>query len=325
MACLNHESAIKTFPTGGWACFFLGHPDRGVGVKQPGGWIYNILPYVEQESLYKGQAGKTGTDLQAAATELVQTPLALLHCPSRRGVGLFPNLATKVPPADQALYTSLGQTGDAEIIYDASSTTVQRITSLKLVARNDYAGNGYSWVSLPAIAPSCPPLAAGLGAALTAGPAAADAILDDSAKLEVGRGAIAATDGGKGGIFFPLSTVATRDVSDGVSNTYLVGEKFMDPDHYADGQLHGDQWNAFIGDDPDITRYAFIPTFAGAAQDNSTRGETGVFGSAHPGVMNMAFCDGSVHQIEYGISTEIHASLSNRADGTTVDMSQLNL
>ena len=28
---------------------WLGHPDRGFDQSQPGGWIYNVLPFVEQE------------------------------------------------------------------------------------------------------------------------------------------------------------------------------------------------------------------------------------------------------------------------------------
>ena len=36
---------------------------------------------------------------------------------------------------------------------------------------------------------------------------------------------------------------------------------------------------------------------------------------------NMAFCDGSVHQISYGVSHTIFDQLSNRADGDAIDAS----
>ena len=61
LGCLNHESAVKTLPTDGWVDVCLGHPDLGVGTTQPGGWLYNILPYIEESVLYNNQQGFTGT------------------------------------------------------------------------------------------------------------------------------------------------------------------------------------------------------------------------------------------------------------------------
>ena len=52
LAALSHESAFKFFPTGGWNKYWLGHPDRGFDKRQPGGWVYNVLPFIEQQSLH---------------------------------------------------------------------------------------------------------------------------------------------------------------------------------------------------------------------------------------------------------------------------------
>lgn len=41
------------FPTGGWGPKWVGDPDRGFGARQPGGWGYNILPFLEQQALYE--------------------------------------------------------------------------------------------------------------------------------------------------------------------------------------------------------------------------------------------------------------------------------
>jgi prepilin-type N-terminal cleavage/methylation domain-containing protein/prepilin-type processing-associated H-X9-DG protein len=86
----SHETAHKTFPTGGWGQDWLGDPDAGYGTKQPGGWIYNILSVIEQDDLRQLGRGLTGPKKQQALQELTQHPVAILYCPSRRPSQLYP-------------------------------------------------------------------------------------------------------------------------------------------------------------------------------------------------------------------------------------------
>lgn len=88
LAVLNFESAHRHLPSGGWGVNWCGLPNRGGGLDQPGGWIYSTLPYVEQASLH-AMGGAAPGDV-AENTRRVETPLAVLHCPSRRSADLYP-------------------------------------------------------------------------------------------------------------------------------------------------------------------------------------------------------------------------------------------
>src|SRR5262245_36515861 len=57
IAALNHESVYGRLPGGGWTGRWLGEPDRDPGKKQPGGWIYQLLRFMEQENLAAWGAG----------------------------------------------------------------------------------------------------------------------------------------------------------------------------------------------------------------------------------------------------------------------------
>ena len=49
---LEHEANHKILPTGGWSFVMVGDPNRGFDKHQPGGWNYNVLPFIEQQALY---------------------------------------------------------------------------------------------------------------------------------------------------------------------------------------------------------------------------------------------------------------------------------
>ena len=97
LAALNHEQAHGQYPTGGWGWLWIGDPDRGFDQRQPGGWIFNILPFMEQETLYDMQSGlssSTTPTRTAAAAMMLGVPLANMNCPSRRGAAVYPTWFT---------------------------------------------------------------------------------------------------------------------------------------------------------------------------------------------------------------------------------------
>jgi prepilin-type N-terminal cleavage/methylation domain-containing protein len=117
------------------------------------------------------------------------------------------------------------------------------------------------------------------------------------------------------GICAQRSRVRMADILDGTSNTYLVGEKYSNPDESSnDDDTSGDH-AALSGDDNDLLGWTDQPPM----QDTPGVENENIFGSAHANAFNMAFCDGAVHRIAYTIDAETHRRLGNRKDGLTVD------
>jgi prepilin-type N-terminal cleavage/methylation domain-containing protein/prepilin-type processing-associated H-X9-DG protein len=85
-----HTDAHETFPTGGWGAEWVGDPDAGFGPKQPGGWIYNILPYLEQTALRDTAKSQTAANKRTGLAQLLKTPVAVFNCPSRRLPRAYP-------------------------------------------------------------------------------------------------------------------------------------------------------------------------------------------------------------------------------------------
>src|SRR5712671_205688 len=47
-----------SFPSSGWGWLWVGDPDRGQGKKQPGGWTFNVLPFIEQGNFFALGSGQ---------------------------------------------------------------------------------------------------------------------------------------------------------------------------------------------------------------------------------------------------------------------------
>ncbi len=312
LGCLQHEQATGRFPTGGWGWCWTGDADLGTGQQQPGGWLYNILPYIEQQALHDLGGGLPTAAKNARNQERVCTPLSLFYCPTRRKPVVYPWC-----PGWSALPT---------VNFPAPT----------VAPHSDYAANSgdfcvgewcagvYSaaplWVAAwPGASDSGPASLAdgGVGAATAAQRANAKANFDQSAKL-------------MSGVVYLGSLTKMSDITDGTSNTYLAGEKSVGSDWYTTSQEDGDNLAAFLGDDEEIARYSAdrssptSPQIVYLPPQPDTPGISfqDTFGSAHGNGLHMALCDGSVQMISFNIDPEAHRRLSNRKDGLTVDAKQ---
>ncbi|MDX1945655.1 MAG: DUF1559 domain-containing protein [Pirellulaceae bacterium] len=251
----NHHDTFKHFPSGGWGWNYVGDPDGGYGPDQPGGWLYNILVFIERKDLREIGMGQPGPLKQAELAVLVGQPVRIYHCPSRRPPGVYP-----IP---------------------SQPTNAATVTA---GAKSDYAAN-------------CG---------------------DQAANENTGGSPTVAVPTNFTGLIFNKSQIRIADIVDGTSNTFMVGEKYINPVNYTTGQDAADNENLYVGFDNDNARSSNGSIYFPPRRD--TKGFTAfIYGSAHPAGFNMAFCDGSVRMIPYTIDVTPYERLGNRGDGNTIE------
>ncbi len=122
-------------------------------------------------------------------------------------------------------------------------------------------------------------------------------------------------DGIATGISFYHSAVRMAEITDGTTSTYLLGEKYLNPDSYTDGNDNEDLYSGFNNDNHRIAYYDPVTKTALTRQDYPRS-----FGSAHAGSCFMSFCDGSVQAISYEIDPLTHQRMGNRMDGKSIEV-----
>ena len=79
-----HHTTVGWLPTGGWGWSWTGDGDRGFDERQPGGWTYNLLPFIEQSDLHDIDRGFQGSSKMSAAADRLEALVEVFSCPSRR-------------------------------------------------------------------------------------------------------------------------------------------------------------------------------------------------------------------------------------------------
>ncbi|MCC9604317.1 DUF1559 domain-containing protein [Blastopirellula sp. JC732] len=106
-----------------------------------------------------------------------------------------------------------------------------------------------------------------------------------------------------------------RDITDGLSNTLMVGEKHVNQTRF--GETGAGDGGAYNGDHGNSTRKAGSGYgLARTIKDNSGA----IFGSYHPGICQFVFVDGSVHNIPVTINLTTLGYLAARNDGQVVTL-----
>lgn len=253
----THEAAYRRLPANGWGYRWVGVPDRGTDRHQPGGWIYNLLPFCEQDGLrLRGKSEPSFTQM-TTLQQLMQFNLPLLRCPSRNGAAVSPALNWAQPwnanPAEDVAKTDYA-VNEGDYITDTDDGPVSLFWGDQPT---------YPW--------------------------------KDTSKAT--------------GVCYLRSELSWRDLRDGTSSTYLVGEKYVSVGGYSTTSDSGYDQSWLSGVDLDISRWTIESPLQDSANVHTRR-----FGSAHSSGVHFALCDGSVRQVSYHVDGQIHRSLGHRYD-----------
>jgi prepilin-type N-terminal cleavage/methylation domain-containing protein/prepilin-type processing-associated H-X9-DG protein len=338
LALQNHVSALGVFPTGGTGNDIRIEDYTNGTVLKPGtpngpnsqglSWSYQVLPYLEQDAV-KGLNSRTG---------LQTTVVPLYFCPSRRQPMRTINgivttdyasaqpaswrCPTNSPPTNPPNPTNPGKF--AARPFDAS-------TGSHVIARQAFWCNSNSRGGEPTnngiydgvivrtpyrVASNCLPASA-----------CKQAMDNETAIGQAVPGNPKAVKPGK--------------IPDGMSNTLVVGEKYVRSDVYYGNLPNGgllspsDNRGWSDGWDPDTVRFTgfqpisdndglcFLSINEPACVGMDPAVDVYFFGSAHSGGMNTVFADASVHFISFDIDVDLFNSLGTRNGEEIVDTSQL--
>lgn len=251
------ESTHRQLPSNGWGFRWVGDSERGTGKKQPGGWIFQLLPYIGEANIWGMTTSSANSVKRRQAKKLCETGLQLFKCPSR--------------PALQA-----GIPSDVFSYANAEPPAV--------VSRTDYAINE--------------------GDFITDTPGGPETLAEGDDRTYEWKDVTKAT-----GVSWLRGAARMAHITDGTSNTYLAGEKYVSKTGYTEAVDSGYDQTMFSGVDLDTTRWTLQTPIADDIL-HSPRS----FGSAHPTGCLMAFCDGSVRMITYSVDADVHRSMGNRTD-----------
>jgi len=291
LASLNFESANMVFPSSGFqaAGFVAGGTTRANLGRENLGWGFQILNQLEQNNLFDLRTNGIGSGSAISAGAV-----PAYNCPSRDGERFLTDPST----GDE---TALGDYAGFFVGVDFPGFVTQ--VTIPFDGTIDFQ---------PDLAPEAQNEASRvwLGAITKAGHINSAGALQRGTL--VGFGAL--TDGSSNTVMYGEKAVQ--------SSAYQVRGTYDDTPWEAQGYLASSNWSTMRTLGPAGALIADNDTSFEDSAGISVAHQKG-FGSAHPGTVNFALCDGSTHAISNTLGAFQLYQIGHRSDGSTVSVTSL--
>ena len=268
-------------------------PVRIAGGDGWGTWLVLILPYIEQNNVYN--LWNTQLKYASQSTAAQQAQIKTFYCPSRRGPTAF-STSESFDSTDNTAVPPWNSSG-SENRFSAANNPAGSMTDYAACV-GDFRGvdnnmNG-AWFSEKA-----------------------------NGVMIIGRVASTPAQGATTPIPSFTGDVNMNSVTDGTSNTFLIGEKHVPAGALGrlkagDGPAFSGAWTSYSG------RVAGIEDPLAQGQTDTLKSLNGdaywarKFGSWHSQVCQFAFTDGSVRSIRTTLDTANLRRLASRNDGENI-------
>ncbi len=134
------------------------------------------------------------------------------------------------------------------------------------------------------------------------------------------------------GVSFCGTAVKLRQITDGLSKTIALGERWIPVGVYeGDQKWAADDWAMYVGFQDDTVRSTYYDGRTSThvpRKDSDSISDIGpsvndlvpreLFGSAHPGGCLFSLCDGSVNLVAYDVDPEVFRQMGDRSDDGVV-------
>jgi prepilin-type N-terminal cleavage/methylation domain-containing protein len=286
LACTQHVAKQGHFPSSGWGYLWTGDPDMGFGSHQPGGWIYNILPYLEQGVIHDIGAGLpitspyTSSPKYKALAQQESAVIAGLICPSRRKAIGYPAVEAGTNSAQPATYNK------TDYAANAGSNQLSWCAGPATTCLTSYPNCSWCNSSMPSTS-------------------SFTGVSGERSEVKAAQ------------IFDGLSNTIFAGEKYLCPDCYYTGSDGSDNDTALEGfDWDVNRWVTYV--DPSSGNVTNASSFA-PMQDTpgfncgSGQGEYR-FGSAHLEGFHVVMCDGSVHLLSYLVDLHVYSYLGSRND-----------